>query len=228
MAVLALSLLLFVTFVLSSRFLLKIGVAYQPEWHGRIKRLNLTLRYAITKSCDGDFFNWPSVVPTVLLGLRSRPSSRSGFSPFYLMFGVSPRLPLDRSVPLTRSLPARLVDLSSLPALRFLMLRPSSSSSQVKRFPLNSFVLALTPALRMRNVHNKLRPRYLGLSVLLNCFHITPIVLCLKIIAPFSCTLLVWFLSFLGFPNHLLQAGSVVRCLVIRNSISAINSNPGL
>jgi hypothetical protein len=139
-----------------------LSLPYQPEWHGMIERLNSTIRYAITKTCSSDFSNWPSVLPQILLGIRSRPSARTGYSPAYLLFGFQPRLPFDHPSFVGLSVSTRTLELTPLPAIRHSLCRPATPSTLVTTFALHSFVLALVPALRMRKSHRKVSPRYLG------------------------------------------------------------------
>jgi RNase H-like domain found in reverse transcriptase/Reverse transcriptase (RNA-dependent DNA polymerase)/Integrase zinc binding domain/Integrase core domain/Zinc knuckle/Aspartyl protease len=136
--------------------------AYQPEWAGAVERLNRTLRYALAKTLDGDYSNWDLAVPDILFGLRAQVSSRTGYSPYYLMFGVEPSLPTDPVVTREPNVPVRHIELMHLPGLRASQERPVRHSSVVRQFPVGSYVMALSPILRKRQVADKKKPRYLG------------------------------------------------------------------
>jgi hypothetical protein len=136
--------------------------AYQPEWNGHAERLNSTIRFALARSVDGDYSTWSDFVPGILTALRFRAHSRTGLSPHFVMFGISPNV-----VPQVNSLPAsvnaRCHELDALPGIRQSLLRDSAHSNPVRQFPVGgNFVLALAPALRKRGSASKLAKRYHG------------------------------------------------------------------
>ena len=69
--------------------------AYHPQTDGLIERFNRTLIDMLSKSVDKDPKEWESKLPFVLFAYRSSPQESTGFSPFYLLYGRDPTLPID-------------------------------------------------------------------------------------------------------------------------------------
>eukprot|EP00842_Homolaphlyctis_polyrhiza_P001530 jgi/Hompol1/2378/HPOL_005977-RA len=68
---------------------------YHPQSNGAVERMHSTLGTVITKLCAGNSARWEEVLPRALFALRVRKHTVTGRSPFYLLYGVEPRLPMD-------------------------------------------------------------------------------------------------------------------------------------
>jgi hypothetical protein len=71
------------------------------------ERPHSTFKRMMTRHCNGYPQRWNSFVPQVCLAMRTRIHSTTRYSPFYLVYGVEPRLPGDH-------LPYDLNDFSNL------------------------------------------------------------------------------------------------------------------
>ena len=65
--------------------------AYHPAANGLVERWHRDLKAALM--CYGDDPEWPRILPTVLLGLRTRIREKTGASPADYVFGTSLRIP---------------------------------------------------------------------------------------------------------------------------------------
>jgi len=68
---------------------------YNHHANGVVERGHFTLREAIIKACEGDITQWPSLVQAAVFADRITISRITGFSPYYLLHGVHPLLPMD-------------------------------------------------------------------------------------------------------------------------------------
>ena len=68
---------------------------YNSKANGVVERGHFILREAIVKACDGDLTHWEDKVPHAFFADRITTRASTGFSPFYLIHGVEPVLPLD-------------------------------------------------------------------------------------------------------------------------------------
>jgi hypothetical protein len=68
---------------------------WHPRTNGLVERSHSTFKRMMTNVCSGYPQRWPSFVPQVLLAMRSRIHSTTGYSPFYLLYGLNPILPGD-------------------------------------------------------------------------------------------------------------------------------------
>jgi hypothetical protein len=140
---------------------LNLTPAHQPEWTAFVENMNRQVRYALTKMCDGGWRDWEKFLPTIQFALRARVSSRTGYSPFFLLFGVNPRFPGDVASG-SSMLMNRLVEVESLPGIRKDLERQAVSGSVDVDFPLGSLVVVLVPKLRKKQFHPKREYRYEG------------------------------------------------------------------
>jgi hypothetical protein len=141
--------------------------SYQPEWAGMVERVNLSLRYALYKMV-GNSNAWETVLQSVLYGLRVRRHSRTGVSPYFMMFGVSPRLSIDDPELLPLSPDARKLELALVDKVRTVNRREKISGSKVITFTVGSLVLVLRAEKRKGKPLAKSQPIYVGPCKVLN------------------------------------------------------------
>lgn len=79
--------------------------AYHPQANRLTERNNWTIQNSLLKllsDSDGDETtsnkDWPRALPGILFGLRTSQQATTGYSPFYLMYGRQPKLPLNGMV----------------------------------------------------------------------------------------------------------------------------------
>ena len=72
--------------------------AYHPQTDGLVERLNGTLVQSLSMYVSTNQKDWDQHLQSVLLAYRVSPSETTGESPFYLLYGRDPRLPLDVSL----------------------------------------------------------------------------------------------------------------------------------
>lgn len=69
--------------------------AYKPACNGRVEVMNNILGKSLRAHCEGCQEKWVNYLPGILLGLRMSVNSTTQYSPFYLMFGRTMRIPID-------------------------------------------------------------------------------------------------------------------------------------
>ena len=69
--------------------------AYHPEGNGQVERMNRTVENMLAKVIAEDQQNWDLYLPKVLLAYRTSIHEVTGFTPYHLVFGQSPQLPID-------------------------------------------------------------------------------------------------------------------------------------
>lgn len=69
--------------------------AYHPQTDGLVERFNGTLAQSISMYVSKDQKDWDRHIPEILFAYRVSPSDVTGESPFYLLYGREPRLPMD-------------------------------------------------------------------------------------------------------------------------------------
>ncbi|KAH9259908.1 hypothetical protein BASA81_001666 [Batrachochytrium salamandrivorans] len=72
---------------------------YHPQTNGMVERMHAMLGHGLTTLTNESRDRWDEFLPQTLLALRTRTHAVTGFSPFYLMFGIHPRLPYDETPP---------------------------------------------------------------------------------------------------------------------------------
>ena len=75
---------------------------YHPQMNGTIKRVHQTLRRMIAKMDPEKRAKWPSHLGPILIAYNVTRSLITGYSPYFLMFGHRPRLPVDLLFPTMR------------------------------------------------------------------------------------------------------------------------------
>ena len=68
---------------------------YNSQANGVVERGHFTIREALIKACDGNVSRWPDLVHHTFFADRVTVRKATGFSPYYLLYGVDPILPLD-------------------------------------------------------------------------------------------------------------------------------------
>lgn len=68
---------------------------YHPQANGKCERINRTLLNMLNKTTNNRPHDWDVVLPWVVYAYNTADHSVTGFSPYFLLFGRSPRLPID-------------------------------------------------------------------------------------------------------------------------------------
>lgn len=69
--------------------------AYNSKANGVVERGHFILRESILKACKGKVSKWPDQVATAVFADKVTTTRSTGYSPYYLLHGVEPVLPLD-------------------------------------------------------------------------------------------------------------------------------------
>ena len=72
--------------------------SYHPATDGLVERMNSTLCQTLSMFVSKNHKDWDVFVPAALFAFRTSPSESTGESPFYLLYGREPRLPLEVSL----------------------------------------------------------------------------------------------------------------------------------
>ena len=70
-------------------------LAYHPEGNGQVERMNRTIEGMLAKMIADDQHNWDLYLPKALLAYRTSIHDVTGFTPYRLVLGQSPQLPID-------------------------------------------------------------------------------------------------------------------------------------
>ncbi|OMJ13989.1 hypothetical protein AYI69_g8769 [Smittium culicis] len=108
---------------------------------------------------------WDTHLNKILFGLRARVHFRTGYSPYFLFFGIKPSLPVTgvTSEKLQDSLKSREIEATHFAALKFQTERPKIESSKVQKFKVNDLIMLLNEGLRKkRKTASKITKRYTG------------------------------------------------------------------
>lgn len=68
---------------------------YHPQGNGQAERFNKTLCGLIKSVALGERHKWPKLLPHLVFIYNTTPHSVTGYSPYSLMFGREPKIPLD-------------------------------------------------------------------------------------------------------------------------------------
>jgi transposase InsO family protein len=90
----------------------RLTTPYHPQANGKVERFHRTLKQTLAKLVRNNPTAWESKLPEALLAYRVAISASTGYSPFYLMYGRQPRLPLTRSLLPETTFETRVDDLS--------------------------------------------------------------------------------------------------------------------
>jgi hypothetical protein len=69
--------------------------SYHPQCNGLCEKFNGTLIQGISMYVDSNQLTWDEFVEPVLFSYRSTPCDSTGYSPFMLLYGRQPKLPID-------------------------------------------------------------------------------------------------------------------------------------
>ena len=78
--------------------------AYSPQCNGAVERRHQTITAMIGKLGEQKKAEWPEHLPELVHAYNCTRSGISGYSPYYLMFGRRPRLPVDLYFPTVQTL----------------------------------------------------------------------------------------------------------------------------
>ena len=70
---------------------------YHPQANGVVERFNATFHPQLAKLYDANINNWDEYLFSVIYAYNTGQQSSTGYSPFQLMFGRKPNLPLDHT-----------------------------------------------------------------------------------------------------------------------------------
>ena len=76
---------------------------YHPQINGQVERMNQTIINMLKRLPEQYKSNWRNHVNKLVHAYNSTKSSATGYSPYYLLFGRHPRLPMDVLLPLQSS-----------------------------------------------------------------------------------------------------------------------------
>lgn len=62
--------------------------AFHPRTNSKCERLNQTFKHMLTKYVKGEVHSWDEFIETALFSCRIRKHATTGFSPFYMTYGV--------------------------------------------------------------------------------------------------------------------------------------------
>ena len=69
--------------------------AYHPQGNGKVERFNRTLKTMLSKVVAENQADWDTHLPILLMAYRTAIHGSTGFTPFHILFGRSPKLPVD-------------------------------------------------------------------------------------------------------------------------------------
>ena len=72
--------------------------AYHPQTDGLVERFNGTLAEGLSMYVSSHQKDWDRHIPMILFAYRVSPHASTGESPFYLLYGREPRLPVDAAL----------------------------------------------------------------------------------------------------------------------------------
>ncbi|KAK3910839.1 Retrovirus-related Pol polyprotein from transposon 412 [Frankliniella fusca] len=73
----------------------RITSAYNPQANGQVERQNQVIKCSLLKCLKDKVTEWPSVLEGVLFAHRVQKQRSTGYSPFSLLYGQEPVLPID-------------------------------------------------------------------------------------------------------------------------------------
>jgi hypothetical protein len=139
---------------------------YHPQTNGLQERYHATLIQSLSMYVDSHQKDWDEFLPAVLFAYRATPATRStGHSPFMLLFGREPTLPLDVTFTVPQKAPntvkdyfaqlvskletVRAITIENLQKNRNQMKLQSDRSAFVKNFTIGDIVFVYTPQVKI-------------------------------------------------------------------------------
>jgi hypothetical protein len=75
------------------------STSYHPRTNGMVERMHQMLNHGI-RTLEADHLDrWDEFLPQIVFALRTRTHAVTGHSPFFLVHGIEPRLPIDTNPP---------------------------------------------------------------------------------------------------------------------------------
>uniref|UniRef100_L7LYP4 RNA-directed DNA polymerase n=1 Tax=Rhipicephalus pulchellus TaxID=72859 RepID=L7LYP4_RHIPC len=152
----------------------KLTTSYHPQTNGLTERLNRTLTDMLSKYVSADHRDWDLALPYVTFAYNSSRHDTAGYSPFDLLFGREPTLPLDTFLPaaaqstseyardaIARADHARQLAHSRLTASQDTQKHRYDKRHRDEQFPTGSLVLLWSPT-RHAGLSEKLLSRFTG------------------------------------------------------------------
>jgi hypothetical protein len=150
--------------------------AYRPQSNGQVESLNRVLWSGLRAYCENQK-EWPEFLPGILMGYRASVHETIGVSPFELMFGRTPRLPIDYELPLTPAEHSRTADEYMKKFIPKLKLMNKVAADRIKErqekykerydkktskrdLQEGELYWLLTPPLTKAGLNKKMQPRY--------------------------------------------------------------------
>jgi hypothetical protein len=155
----------FKDYCLSHGIELDLVPSYTPEWVGMVERLNGIVRYALAKCCLGNYSKFEEYLPEIYFGIRAHVHSDTGLSPYCVLYGLEPNLPLsniDYTILKNVSLKGREIELAILPGIRTAIQRAKRLATNIVKFKEGQYVKVLHGSLRKSTLVDKKKPRYVG------------------------------------------------------------------
>ncbi len=122
---------------------------YHPRTNGMVERMHASLNHAITTLTDSTSTRWDEFLQQAIFGLNVRTHSVTKHSPFYLCYGVHPRIPGDTTPPVSSLKP--LDELEEIEATGDLLVRDFEELGMARRA---AYERSKTQAELMRKKHN--------------------------------------------------------------------------
>ncbi len=155
---------------------LALSSPYHPQTDGQTERANRTLEEMLRAFVNTEQTDWDSLLPVVTMAYNSTPHAGSRFSPFFLVHGREPRLPLsllsprkpDSSVEAVSDRVNRWRKAVILARQRLVQAQRRMSRNADKRRRALSFTVGEKVLLDAKDLHlpvnrsKKLSPRYIG------------------------------------------------------------------
>ena len=86
---------------------------YHPQCDGQVERFNRTLLHMLSTTLKDYPVDWEEQLPKVCMAYNTSIHASTGYSPFYLMFGRKPKLPIDLLYPTKRGCDATVSEYAS-------------------------------------------------------------------------------------------------------------------
>ncbi|OMJ10970.1 Pro-Pol polyprotein, partial [Smittium culicis] len=78
--------------------------SFHPRTNGKVERLNRVIGKMLQTYTMNKPATWDNYVDQVLFSLRVRNHTTMGYSPFYLTYGILPKIPGDETLPIINSI----------------------------------------------------------------------------------------------------------------------------